>query len=412
MTPRALLLDIAPYPVTPAIRGGALAIHQANMAVSSHLRIRLVSQGLRRDEWRTLFRRRREFFHTATYQERRIVSPLAVLLGYASGQRAGGSMLSADRTFRSIRSPFLDALFTSADLIQVEHPWQVPSIAELNDKRRPLIMVAHNVECLVAEQVTSPRREVEAIRQREREAVALSDAVIAFTDDDRRELIGQSGADPSKVHVIPLGVDTGRIRPATPEAKARAKAVLGLEGKRVALFVGSLYEPNVEAVSALVEIASKLDRKDLVFLVVGRVGERFRSTERVRVTGGVDDVAPYFAAADLAVNPMRSGGGMQVKLLEFLAAGLPTVTTPVGIRGVAAVSGRDLIAAELDGFAEAIGVCLNDESCAAEMGRSGRRLVEDQYGWSAIGRARVALYERLVGRSPHAQRGERRGITA
>jgi glycosyltransferase involved in cell wall biosynthesis len=261
-------------------------------------------------------------------------------------------------------------------------------------------MVAHNVEALVAAQVGRPAREVEAIRARETDAVAASDAVIAFTDDDRRGLIEHTGADPAKVHVIPLGVDTDRLRPATPEAKVRAKTALGLEGQRVALFVGSLYEPNVQAVAALFDMVSKLDRKDLVFLVVGRVGERFRSNDRVRVTGGVADVATYRAAADLAVNPMRSGGGMQVKLLEFLAAGLPTITTPLGARGLAAVSGRDLVITELDGFAEAIGTCLKDETSAADMGLSGRRLVEDRYAWSAVGRARVALYERLIGKNP------------
>ncbi len=406
------ILDVAPYAVSPAVSGGALAIHQANLAVSAFHEVDLVTQGVRRSEWPNVLSLPRAIAHSPSYHEHRVISPIGIAAGYFSGQRAGGSLLSADWTLRLMRPRVLLDLLERADLLQVEHPWQVPTLARWNRGRRPLVMVAHNVEALVAVQVGRPAHEVEAIRAREKAAVAANDAVIAFTDDDRQGLIEHAGAGPAKVHVIPLGVDTDRLRPTTPEAKARAKAALGLEGKRVALFVGSLYEPNVEAVSALFEIASKLDRKDLIFLVVGRVGERFHSTDRVRVTGGVEDVAPYFAAADLAVNPMRSGGGMQVKLLEFLAAGLPAVTTPVGARGVTALSGRDLIVAELDGFAEAVGVCLNDESFAAEIGRSGRRLVEDHYGWSAIGRARVELYERLIGRDPRAQRGESHGITA
>jgi glycosyltransferase involved in cell wall biosynthesis len=179
-------------------------------------------------------------------------------------------------------------------------------------------------------------------------------------------------------------------------AKLAAKAGLGLDGKRVALFVGALYEPNVEAVSALYDIASKLDRKDVVFVVVGRVGERFRSNERVLVTGGVENVTPYFAAADLAVNPMRSGGGMQVKLLEFLAAGLPTVTTAMGARGTPAMSGRDLVIAPLKDFAEAVRTILEDESMASWLGAGGRGLVEGRYGWPAIAGQRVAVYNRLI----------------
>lgn len=406
------ILDVVPYAVSPAVSGGALAIHQANLAVSAFHEVDLLTQGVRRSEWPGVWSLPRAIAHSPSYHEYRVISPIGIAAGYLAGQRAGGSLLSADWTLRLMKPRMLFDLLDRADLLQIEHPWQWRILARWNAGRRPLVMVAHNVEASVASQLGQPAREVEAIRRREAEAVAASDAVIVFTEDDRRGLIEWAGADATRVHVVPLGVDVDRLRPATPTAKAAAKGLLGLGDKRVALFVGALYEPNVEAVSALCEIAAKIDRKDVVFLIVGRVGERFRSNERVLVTGGVKDVTPYFVAADFAVNPMRSGGGMQVKLLEFLAAGLPTITTPVGARGVTALSGRDLIVTELDGFAEAIGVYLNDESFAAEIGRSGRRLVEDHYGWSTTGRARVALYERLVGRYPHAQRSESHGITA
>ena len=391
-----MLLDVAPYPVFPPTRGGALAVHHANLAVSAHCQVELISQGLRRDEWRRAFTGTFSHRHAPSYHEERVYTLPGLIAGYLAGQHAGGSMLSANWTLRFSRSARVRELLEGADLLQVEHPWQVPTLARWNAGRRPLVMVAHNVEASVAAQVGRPAREVGAIRTREQDAVAASDAVIAFTDDDRRELIEQAGADPSKVHVIPLGVDTNRLRPAAPEARARAKTALGLEGKRVALFVGSLYEPNVEAVAALFEMASKLDRKDLIFLVVGRVGERFRSNERVRVTGGVADVAPYVAAADLAVNPMRSGGGMQVKLLEFLAAGLPTITTPVGARGLAAKDGEDIMVSELAQFVEALDSLMADDANAARLGVNARRLVESRYGWDAIARERVRLYESLL----------------
>ena len=305
-------------------------------------------------------------------------------------------MLSADKTLWAGRRRIQKAM-ADADLLQVEYPWQLPAIARLNDQRLPLVLAAHNVESLVAEQVGRPEREIEAIRQREREAVAASDAVIVFTAEDRQGLIDRAGGRLERIHVIPLGVNVERMIPVPPSAKARAKAALGLEERRVALFIGSLYEPNIEAVTELFNIAAKCSWKDLVFVVVGRVGERFRSNDRVLITGGVADVRPYMEAADMAVNPMRSGGGMQVKLLEFLAAGLPTVTTPIGTRGLDAVSGRDLVIAELKEFAGAIQGLIDDSARAAEIGRAGRRLVEERYSWEAIAKARVALYERLLG---------------
>lgn len=392
------LLDVAPYPVFPPTRGGAIAIHHANLAVSFSLQVRLVSQGLRRNEWRLAFSGPLSWRHAPSYREDRVFSIPSLVIGYASGQRAGGSMLSADRTLRWAGSRIIREAMEQADIIQVEHPFQVPAIARWKSGRSLLVTVAHNAEAHVAEQLGRSATEIVAIRQREAEALAASDAVIVFSEDDRNRLSELPGADPKKLQVIPLGVNTQRFRPATADEKAKAKSSLGLEKKRVVLFVGSLYEPNVEAVESLVQIAEKLNRQDVVFVVAGRVGERFRSSERVLVTGEVADISPYFAAADVAVNPMKSGGGMQVKLLEFLAAGLPTITTSVGARGITAASGRDVIVTEVDGFAEATAALLDDESTATNVGQAGRRLVESHYTWDAIARTRVELYQRLTAR--------------
>ncbi len=390
------LLDVAPYPVFPPTRGGAIAIHHANLAVSASVRVYLISQGLRRSELRRALSGAWSFQHTPTYHEDRIFSLASLVVGYASGQRGGGSMLSADRTLHLARPRFLRGAMEQADVIQVEHPWQVPTIARWSASRRPLVMVAHNAETAMAEQLACPRRKIEAIRKRESQALAACDAVIVFSDDDRTWLAELPGSDSKKLHVIPLGVDVDRIRPASSDEKAKAKSALGLEKKRVILFVGSLYGPNVEAAGEVYRIAQILNRTDVAFVIAGRVGERFRSNDRVLVTGDVDHVEPYFAAADIAINPMRSGGGMQVKLLEFLAAGLPTVTTPVGARGVKVVSGRDALVTAVDGFPNALITLLADESGAANIGQAGRALVQDRYRWDAIARSRVDLYQGLM----------------
>jgi glycosyltransferase involved in cell wall biosynthesis len=53
----------------------------------------------------------------------------------------------------------------------------------------------------------------------------------------------------------------------------------------------------------------------------------------VEVTGNVPDIRPYLAGAKVAVIPMRISQGIQNKILEAMAAGLPVVTTPAAAAG-------------------------------------------------------------------------------
>src|SRR3990172_7106859 len=119
-----VLLDVAPYPVFPPTRGGALAIHQANLAVSAHCQVELISQGLRRDEWCRVFAGTFSHRHAPSYHEERVYTLPGLLAGYLAGQRAGGSMLSADWTLRFSRPVLVRGLLEGADLLQVEHAWQ------------------------------------------------------------------------------------------------------------------------------------------------------------------------------------------------------------------------------------------------------------------------------------------------
>jgi len=72
----------------------------------------------------------------------------------------------------------------------------------------------------------------------------------------------------------------------------------------------------------------------------------------VTVTGFVDDPAPYFEAADVAVAPLIAGAGIKIKVLELLSAGLPLVSTPVGAEGID--PNERLIVSPLDRFADAV----------------------------------------------------------
>jgi glycosyltransferase involved in cell wall biosynthesis len=149
------------------------------------------------------------------------------------------------------------------------------------------------------------------------------------------------------------------------------------------------YFPNVDAVtwfcnSILPRIRSAVP--EATFLIVGRnPTPTVRALERlsgVEVTGTVPDVRPFLARAALAVAPLRMGRGVQNKVLEAMAAGLPVVATPKAHEGITAVAGRDLfVEAEPDAFAERVVMLLGDSTARSEVGRLARRFVEKEYSW-------------------------------
>ena len=152
------------------------------------------------------------------------------------------------------------------------------------------------------------------------------------------------------------------------------------------LFVGNLgYLPNVDAVLFLCrEILPALRRltdRDIRIDVAGAgavTALRSLIPDRgVTFHGGVDDLAPLYAAADAAVVPLRAGGGTRIKLLEAFAHGLPAVATRLGSEGIDAVDGTHvLLADDAEGFARAcLSVKENPDLAAALAGRAAALLL-------------------------------------
>ena len=128
---------------------------------------------------------------------------------------------------------------------------------------------------------------------------------------------------------------------------------------------------------------------------VARAVDSARLPANVVCLGRVSDEAKtlLLRAADVALNPMFSGSGTNLKMLEYLAAGVPVVTTPIGARGLELTTGKHAIVCPVEEFPEQIGHVLRDESLRATLRTQGRRLVEDRYDWGTIVDAMHAVIE-------------------
>ncbi len=102
----------------------------------------------------------------------------------------------------------------------------------------------------------------------------------------------------------------------------------------------------------------------------------------VTVTGRVPDVRPFLAAASVAVVPLRMARGIQNKLLEAMAMGLPVVATSCAFNGIEAEPEvHALVADEPEAFAAAVVRVLSNDVLRAQLSQSARARVERNYRW-------------------------------
>ena len=110
-----------------------------------------------------------------------------------------------------------------------------------------------------------------------------------------------------------------------------------------------------------------------------------RQDDRVHVPGFVDDLEGLLSESAVLCIPLRIGGGMRVKLLEYFARGKAVVSTRVGAEGNRARHDQHVVLAdEAEDFARAVLTLLDDPQRRAALGDAGRRLAEENYSWDAI----------------------------
>ena len=159
------------------------------------------------------------------------------------------------------------------------------------------------------------------------------------------------------------------------------------------VFVGVMdYLPNVDAVKYFVrEIFPRVIKKrpKAEFFVVGKNPTReVRNLEseaaNVHVTGYVPDVGKYLSEAKVAVIPLRIARGIQNKILEAMASGVPVVATTAALEGIESNPDHDLLVADnVDDFALKTVSLLEDKELNQRIARNARNLVERKYKWES-----------------------------
>jgi glycosyltransferase involved in cell wall biosynthesis len=228
---------------------------------------------------------------------------------------------------------------------------------------RPLLRLVHLVS-FVVERRTS--RKFRVLFTKSREDAAWADKWIRHRD--------------VRVLPIPAGVDMSLF----PRQEAPGRLLfLGAMGRKL----------NVDAALYFYRKVFPVVRErfpDAQFWIVGgnppeALRELCALDPSVRVTGFVEDIGECYASASVFVAPILIGGGIIVKVLDAMAAGVPVVTTTFGNEGIRAETGVDLFVADTpEDFASKVIMLLEEDGLRRRVGENGRAFVAKRFGKDRI----------------------------
>lgn len=323
-----------------------------------------------------------------------------VVGAWAAGRPLSTAPFHSQGLFRRVRRILADEAIDCVVVYSSAMAWYVRTVSDVpvivdfvdvdaekwrayGDSRRPPLSWVYRREarCLAAHDREVSRRCRHAM-------------VVSRTEADlfRRRI------DERPVTVMTNGVDLEFFKPLLVKAAPSSPTLV---------FTGVMdYWPNVDAVTwfaqdVFPQIRAGCD--DARFVIVGRQPAAAVSAlarhPGVIVTGAVEDVRPYLASASAAVAPFRVARGVQNKVLEAMAMGLPVVGTPVAFQGLAA--GRDDGIRVGDGARalarEALFLLRNDEHRAVVAKRA-RAFVERRHRWEDQLMILESLIRSAVGR--------------
>jgi polysaccharide biosynthesis protein PslH len=278
------------------------------------------------------------------------------------------------------------------------------------EKQKPvLVFDAHNAVWSIVDRMRKnapwflrPVLALEAhrIKKYEGEVVRYFDHTFAVAEPDAialreaREYIPvANGALNGEISVIPIAVDAQMLTTVKRVPKSLKILTLGTlhyppNADGIRWFASRVFPLVVEQVpGAKLTIVGKNPPRDIQQFGKDAPGS-------VQVTGYVPDLDPYFEEAALVVVPVRAGGGMRVRILEAFARGMPMVTTTIGLEGIDAAPGVDVLVEDTpEQFANAVIKLLLDEKLQRTLAENGRQLVEKKYDFRVVLGALRKVYQ-------------------
>lgn len=321
----------------------------------------------------------------------------------------GSHLPVAAETDRSAagRDVIANELTTRPDVVVVDFPHA--------DVLMPLridaasVLFTHNVEAEIFERHAARAKglwrlvwanQSRKMTRLEQDCLSRYDSVVAVSTRDR-DVLAKRYHLPC-VEDIDTGVDLDFFAMNPPDTNP------GTDGGTLIFTATMSWAANVEGIHFLLDEVFPLllkARPRVRAVIIGRnppasLSEKIKDRGLdVTLTGFVDDIRPYVAAANVYVIPLFVGSGTRIKAFEAMAMGRPVVSTTLGIEGLDVTDGENFLRADdAGGFARSILALLDDGAMRARIAGAARALMEDRFSWSRVARQFEAICLRALER--------------
>jgi len=266
----------------------------------------------------------------------------------------------------------------------------------------PIVLREHNVESTIWERyyqgIRNPlvrayaRLQFKKVYKYESEIVADFDRCFMITEKDKERIERMNPR--VKASVIPAGVDVSYFHPMD----------VPIEPYSIVSVASMDWLPNVEGIIWFITNVWPIVKQRIPQAKLYIVGKnppteiKKLAGEDIIVTGFVEDVRGYMAKAAVFIVPLRTGGGMRIKILNALAMGKAVVSTSVGCEGIDVENGRNLFIADSEEeFVQGVINLLNNGNKREQLEEEGLRLVKEKYQWERIAEQIEREYEKILG---------------
>lgn len=269
-------------------------------------------------------------------------------------------------------------IYADVDIIIHESPFMLNYDLFFAIDNKPRIYNSYNVEYDLLKQIyygAFGEKHLDYIFKLEKELTTSSDLIFAISKTEKLKFEELYKVLNSKIKLAPNGINPEDFLKRDNKIK-----------RKTAFFIGSGHPPNIDAVEFIINnLADKCP--EISFLIAGTCCSGFDTDKKnVTLLGKVNESEKntLFKTSDLAINPMFSGAGTNLKTLEYLSMGIPMVSTDVGVRGIELEDGKHFILANHENFAEKLNNLVDNIKLKNSLSLESKQYINERFNWKNI----------------------------